>query len=140
LGVFIAVETATFRVAALYAKVGPRLFPGLVAAGLILIGGLLAWQVLRGDGRDPSERPRTPPQWLPLALVSLGLLLQMLLIERLGFVLASSLLFWFVAVGFGSRRYVRNAAIGVILSVVVFLGFTRGLDLSLPAGILEGLF
>jgi len=40
---------------------------------------------------------------------------------------------------FGSRRYLRDAAIGVILSAVIFLGFTRGLDLSLPAGILEGL-
>lgn len=138
-GGFIAVETATFRVAALYAKVGPRLFPGLVAAGLILIGGLLAWQALRPDGREPSEQAQEAPQWVAFGLVSAGLLLQMFLIEWLGFVLSSSILFLFVAAGFGSRRHFRDVVIGVILSIVVFLGFTRGLDLSLPAGILEGL-
>lgn len=136
-------ETATLRVAALYAKVGPRLFPGIVAAGLILIGVLLAWQALRGGGQEPAEaipeEPQGPIQWRAFGLVSAGLLAQILLIDRLGFVIASSILFWLVALGFGSRRPLRDAAVAVILSVVVFLGFTRGLDLSLPPGILEGL-
>lgn len=131
-------ETATLRVAALYAKVGPRLFPGLVAAGLILIGALLAREALRG-GPGGSDAPPAQTQWGAFILVSAGLLLQALLIERLGFVLASTILFCFVAMAFGSRRHLRDAAIGVILSAVIFVGFTRGLDLSLPAGILEGL-
>jgi putative tricarboxylic transport membrane protein len=39
----------------------------------------------------------------------------------------------------GSRRLVRDIAIGVILATVLYIIFTRGLGLSLPAGILEGI-
>ncbi len=49
LGLFIAVETAMLEVAPSQAAVGPRLFPSLVAAGLLLVGvALLARGLLFG--------------------------------------------------------------------------------------------
>jgi putative tricarboxylic transport membrane protein len=62
----------------------------------------------------------------------------MLLMERAGFIIASALLYFCVAFGFGSRHYLRDAIIAVVLAVIVYLGFTRELDLQLPAGLLEG--
>jgi putative tricarboxylic transport membrane protein len=66
--------------------------------------------------------------------------LQSLVIEHIGFVLAATITFVLTTFGFGSRRWLLNAAIGLVLAVVSYIGFTRGLGLNLPAGLLEGLF
>ena len=51
----------------------------------------------------------------------------------------AAILFVCVAYGFGSRRYVRDGVSAIVLAVVVYVGFTRGLDLQLPAGVLAGI-
>jgi putative tricarboxylic transport membrane protein len=40
----------------------------------------------------------------------------------------------------GARRHFRSALIAVVLSVVVYVAFTRLLDIALPAGVFEGIF
>ena len=67
-------------------------------------------------------------------MVSIGLLAQMLLIHRAGFVLAQAALFTCVARGFGSKKYPRDFAIGLALGLVVFLFFVKFLNVNLPAG------
>ena len=54
------------------------------------------------------------------------------LINFVGFVLAAAILFCAAARGFGSRRPLRDLAIGVALTLPVFWLFTLGLGLSLP--------
>jgi putative tricarboxylic transport membrane protein len=66
--------------------------------------------------------------------VSIGLVAQMLLIHRAGFVLAQATLFTCVARGFGSKRSPRDFAIGLALGVVVFLFFVKFLNVNLSAG------
>jgi putative tricarboxylic transport membrane protein len=58
----------------------------------------------------------------------------MLLVQRAGFVVAAAALFFCVARGFGSTRPVRDAALGVVLGLAVYLFFVRFLNVSLPAG------
>jgi putative tricarboxylic transport membrane protein len=137
LGVFLAVETAWLRTGPGYAAVGPKLFPWLVAAGLVLIGVTLLREARSGEVEHPVGFDLDLP---PLLLVTAGLVAQMLLMRLAGFVIASSLLFVAVARAFGSRRLLRDAAIGVVLCAVVYLAFTRGLGLTLPAGPLGALF
>ena len=136
LGVFLAVETAWLRTGPGYAAIGPKLFPWLVAAGLVLIGVALLREARSGEVEHPVGFDLDLP---PLLLVTAGLLAQMLLMRLAGFVIASSLLFVAVARAFGSRRLLRDAAIGVVLCAVVYLAFTRGLGLTLPAGPLGAL-
>ena len=143
LGVFMAVETSQFQVPPLYAKVGPQLIPYIIAGGLIVLGLFFAVSAARpraaveppssGEAAETGES-----DWLPLVVISIGLVAQMLLLEWAGFVIASALLYFCVAFGFGSRRYLRDAVIAVLLAVIVYVGFTRGLDLKLPAGLLQG--
>ena len=59
-------------------------------------------------------------------------------LEPLGFPVAAALLFFGVAAALGSRRWARDAGIAVVLSVLVFLAFARGLGVGLPAGVLQG--
>jgi putative tricarboxylic transport membrane protein len=49
-------------------------------------------------------------------------------------VIAGTALFVGVARGFGSRRWARNAAIGLVLSLGIYLFFVKLLNVNLPAG------
>jgi putative tricarboxylic transport membrane protein len=71
--------------------------------------------------------------------VSAGLLAQMWLIHRAGFVLAEAALFACVARGFGSKRPARDLAIGLALGLGVFLFFVKFLNVNLPAGWLRAI-
>jgi putative tricarboxylic transport membrane protein len=54
-------------------------------------------------------------------------------------VAASTILFTGAAYAMGSRRTPRDFASGLVMALVLYVGFTRGLDLQLPAGILGGI-
>jgi putative tricarboxylic transport membrane protein len=136
LGLFLAIETALLRTGPGYSAIGPKLFPWLVAAGLVLVGLALLGEARFGAVEHPGGFALDVP---PLLLVTAGLVAQMLLMRPAGFVIASALLFVTVARAFGSRRLMRDAAIGLALCVVVHVAFTRGLGLSLPVGVLGAL-
>jgi len=131
LGIFIAVETSRFEVGPSHAAVGPRLFPFLIAAGLIVVGLAVLWQGFFGH---IAHEGGFELDWLAVAFVSGGLIAQMLLLELLGWIIATTMLFIAVARAFGSRRLVLDAAIGLALTGLAYVVFTAGLGLSLPAG------
>jgi putative tricarboxylic transport membrane protein len=133
LGVFIAVETAMLRTGPGYAAIGPKLFPWLVAVGLLLVGGALLYEARAGAVAHPAGFELDLP---PALTVSAGLVLQMVLMRPAGFVIASAVLFVAVTYAFGSRRLALNAAVGLILCTATYFAFTRGLGLVLPAGVL----
>jgi len=55
-------------------------------------------------------------------------------VERAGFIVASSALFYCVARAFGTPARQRALAIGLIFAGAVYFTFTRGLGLPLPSG------
>jgi len=151
LGIFFAVGTTAIK-APSYVKVDPTVFPWIVAGALILLGSVFAIQAWRKErhgqapkpgpipGQGYPATPAVPPSdWRALLLISAALLLQMALFKSLGFVLTAIVLFMAVSYGFGSRRLLRDGIIAVVLAVVIYFGFTRGLNLQLPAGVLAGL-
>lgn len=77
--------------------------------------------------------------WPAFLLIGLGLVLHMALIGRAGFVIASTALFVCVARAFGSRAWLRNIGIALALALIVYIGFSYGLGLDLPAGVLAGI-
>ena len=54
LGGFIAVETAMLRTGPGYAAIGPKLFPWLVAGGLLLVGVALLHEARAGTVAQPA--------------------------------------------------------------------------------------
>ena len=156
LGVFAGVVTAQLPGEGGYAGIGPNFFPAVVAAGLLATGGWLLWEALSGGWRRESAGgsstpldPPAPPGDVAnegaehafhagaFGWITAGLLAHMALIGWAGFVLAGAVLFACVARGFGSTRAVRDAALGLVLSLAVFLFFVRLLNVNLPAGWLE---
>ena len=144
LGVYVLLGTRDIELGSGYDRIGPRFFPLGVGAGLIVIGGwLLAWPPRHRAASSEEDGAVIEPlrlNWTPIGYLSLALVLQLWLLDRAGFVIAASLQFLLVARAFHSRRPVRDALVGVLLCMTVYVAFSRGLGLTLPAGVLEGLF
>jgi putative tricarboxylic transport membrane protein len=147
LGLFVVHQgysTATEQSA--YARVGPQVFPYVIGAGLILIGGLLArdalkgsWSVTWAEADDTgSARQALWRRMSSAGLVGLGLVLNAALIKPLGFVVASTLMFAFTTRAFGSRRLLFDLAVAAVFSGLIFVIFTYALKLPLPGGTLWG--
>jgi len=124
-----------------YAQVGPGVVPRIVGSITLFLGAWLLRDAFTGGfrGVDEAAEARTPLAWPAFGWVTAGLIGYGLLIERVGFILASTLLFVLVARGFESRRWLLNALTGVVLALLIFAIFNYGLGLTLPAGILKGL-
>jgi putative tricarboxylic transport membrane protein len=111
---------------------------GLAIFGAIAIGGRYVGRSRAEEAIDRGVGPPTSSHWRPLALIAAGVILNLLLAETAGFVIASTALFWFVARAFDPGHPLRDALFAVSVSVAAFLLFGRLLDLQLPAGILAG--
>ena len=133
LGLGAAGVTATLPSEGGYAGIGPNFMPGLVSAGLVVLGAWLLYEALRGGWRSAAAHEGRFRQ-SPFLWVSAGLFAHMALIGWAGFVVAGVALFVLVARGFGSRRFLRDLLVGVALAAAVYLFFTQVLNVNLPAG------
>lgn len=132
-------QTLLIPVSPLYAKVGPTVFPWMVAGGLALLGLVLLLDALRGSwALGPEEQGPVDRQALGWVLA--GLVLNVALIKYVGFIIASTLLFCCVARAFGSKQIGRDAAIAVVFAAVTYLGFSRLLGINIGSGLIEQLF
>lgn len=124
-----------------YATVGPGVVPRFVGVGLIALGVLLLREALTGGlrGVDEAAEEKLPLDWAAFAWISAGIVAYGLLVERLGFILASVALYVLVARSFRSRRWALDVVVGLLLAVFIFATFNYGLGLNLPAGVLEPL-
>jgi putative tricarboxylic transport membrane protein len=81
----------------------------------------------------------TKTHWPAVGWTGLALVLYALALNPLGYVLATSLFFPVVARILDSRKPGRDLIIGVGLSLVIYITFTRFLGVRLPAGLLGGI-
>lgn len=144
LGLAVAGVAMTLPSEGGYAGIGPNFFPGVVGAGIIVLGLWLSFEALTGGWRgappdNARERGEHAFHAAGFGWVTAGLVLHMALIGWAGFVIAGTALFACVARAFGSRRIARDVSIGLLLSVAVFFFFVRLLDVNLPAGWLQSI-
>lgn len=135
----IGFDTARMQVPPTYARVGPNIFPTVVALGLALCGAFVLFRAWRPGAVPPVPAAEGDTDWTAVVLVLAGLIAQIYLLRLVGFVPVAAAVFFCVAFAFGSRSYVRDGLIAIVLAIAVYEGFTRGLGLQLPAGILQGL-
>ncbi len=121
---------------AIYARVGPKVFPWLSAGLLGIMGALLTIAGLRGGWEHDSGGDT---DWQSLGWLGLGLILNAILIPYAGFIIACTLLFLCTARAFGSRQPLRDAAIGFSLCFVAYVGFDRVLGYKIGSGLIERL-
>jgi putative tricarboxylic transport membrane protein len=142
LGLAVILDGAGLRGDQGYARVGPAVFPYAVGIGLIAIGGLLAVSALAGrflvDWTGPPEAGQAPRaaamrQLGRAALALAGLLLNVVLLQPAGFVVAATILFGCTATAFGAP-VPRAFGYGLALAGAIYLAFGVLLGLDLPAG------
>jgi putative tricarboxylic transport membrane protein len=133
LGIGMAAVTATLPSGGGYAGIGPNFIPAVVAAGIILLGLWLGYEAFFGGWRNRAEQTEVF-EASPFLWISAGLFAHIALIGWAGFVIAGTVLFVCVARGFGSRRWIRDLSIGIVLALGVFLFFVKLLNVNLPAG------
>jgi putative tricarboxylic transport membrane protein len=138
-GLLLLAGVRTIAPGAGYDRIGPRFFPIAIATGLILLGAVLAIAARRRRPPVESAVEPTPFNRVPFGYFALAFVLFIVLLDRAGFAIAAALQFWLVARAFRSPRPARDFLIAVALSLIVYVAFSRGLGLPLPAGILEGL-
>ena len=131
-------QTLVIPVSPMYAKVGPTVFPYMTAGGLAVLGALLLVQAVRG-GWQPEEEAGVPVDRRAVGFVAAGLVANVALIGPLGFTAASVLMFVLVAHGFGSRRPLRDALLGLALALAAYFGFAKALGVNIGAGLVEDL-
>ena len=110
-------------------------YPLFVLAGLALFGVAAMVSIVR-ERRRRSVAQRG--HWPPIAWITAGMLLNVLLAESAGFVLASAALFWFVARAFDTRHPWRDAAFALGVAVGAYVLFADLLQVQLPGGVLAG--
>ncbi|WP_319433430.1 tripartite tricarboxylate transporter TctB family protein [Mycobacterium sp. RTGN5] len=123
--------------------VGPKFFPLIIGGAALALAVILAVAIPRGSmgEADAGEDidPEAPGDWRTVGLL-IGLFVAMiLLVNPVGWVIMSALFFAGAATVLGSRHYVRNVVIGVVLALASFYAFYSGLGIPLPAGILDGI-
>jgi putative tricarboxylic transport membrane protein len=123
--------------------VGPRTVPLVVGGLLVIVAAVLAVDIARGGRGEPEGGEDVEltghSDWGTIALLAAAFVANALLIESLGWPISGAILFFGAAFALGSRHYVRDAAIALVLSVGSWYLFVLGLGIALPVGILRGI-
>src|SRR6478735_8351647 len=124
-GAYTMYDASTLRVG-FADPVGPRIFPYVIGAGLLITSVLLAVSALRGD--LPEADGVTVAKLvgiIGITIVTVGFL---------GWAISGAILFAGSTWALGSRTLIRDVIVGCILSVVSWYAFYVGLGIPLSAG------
>ena len=143
LGLVVLYDTSKMLVPPGSGTVGPQIFPYVVSGFVIFISLGLFIQIFRGnlgvpEGTEFGEVVEKT-DFKSLAMVAGSMLTYPLLIERAGFIIATTVAFFGVAYAYGAKNLLKNLLISIIFSFIVYFAFSKGLNVGLPAGIL-GIF
>jgi putative tricarboxylic transport membrane protein len=117
---------------------GPRFVPLVVSIGLICLAlAFLARTTLAPDeelGRMAAEEAAAT-HWPTPGLLAALFVAYVLLLEPLGFVVATVLFVPLAARVLGSHAPVRDTLVGALIGVGMYVAFTEYLGVPLPAGL-----
>jgi len=121
-------------------NVGPALYPGLVASGLVACGVLLIIGGIRRRGTDAwiEALPwvRSPRHVARFAAVVASVVAYIVLAGPLGFLIVAPLALVAVFVAFGVRP-VTSIVVALVASALIWYAFYKLLRVPLPWGVLE---
>ena len=136
--IVVLVDTANMIESNAVGFVGPKVFAFMVGGLMFFLSGVQLLLVLRGAKGEPESIEagikQENPNWKSFGLVTLALVLYASLIEVLGFLIMGPVLYFLIGKAIGVKKNKLLAVIAIVLSALVFVGFTQGLSLYLPLG------
>ena len=123
--------------------VGPGTVPIVVGSLLVIVAASSPWTSPAVAAVSPrAARTSSSPassDWRTVLMLAAAFVANALLIEPLGWPFSGAILFFGSAFALGSRHYIRDAAIALVLSFGSWYLFAFGLGVVLPVGILKGI-
>ncbi|HNV19149.1 MAG TPA: tripartite tricarboxylate transporter TctB family protein [Rectinema sp.] len=121
-------------------RLGPKIFPYFVGIVTIITGIAMILQ-----DRNPEKRSKKVDfgfkehknVWIKIGLLTIAGIVFGLVIDGLGYMIATALFMFFVSMLINRGKLVQNIVIAVLFSVVTYFVFGVALKLSLPRGIIE---
>ncbi|MBK7717724.1 MAG: tripartite tricarboxylate transporter TctB family protein [Simplicispira sp.] len=129
-GLFVALYASNHYQVGSATRMGPGYFPTMLGSILAVLGLVIALISLREAVHVVQPPPFTPR---PFIAVIAAVALFALLIGRVGLVPATILMVIVTASGSNSFQLPRAVLLGVSLSVIAWLIFSLGLQMTLPA-------
>lgn len=120
---------------------GPAALPIVVTGGLLVFSLLFLLQARKrtqGQLQRHIDAEHAVTHMGTVGLVMGALVLYAAALSVLGYALATLALFVGVSRILGSRRWVLNIVVGVVMALVIYFGFTMLLGVRLPSGVLGG--
>lgn len=116
---------------------GPKAFPRLLGIGLLIAAGLLGLEMWkdRNEGAGAVPAPRDLRFVWVLVAVVLWTGLYYAFLQKLGYIIDSSIYLFALMSWFHRGKWVANAVTAVLYSALSYLLFVK-LDVSLPKGLL----
>lgn len=141
-GAYVVVDSQGLSDSSGNAAISPAAVPTVVGVALVVLGAFLAVATARGDLPHEEEGEDIDLtggiDWRTMAMLLGVIVANIALIDLLGWAITGAMLFAGCAVALGSRTWIRDIAIGTVLSVGSWYLFTVGLGVPLPAAILDG--
>jgi putative tricarboxylic transport membrane protein len=117
---------------------GPKAFPRLLGAGLIVSAVLLFIETVRGDRREtaaPAAGAKRQTFWIIAAVVG-WTTLYLVLFDKAGYVVASAAYLLGLMAYFNRGKWLANVLTSLLFCVLSYLLFTKALGVALPKGVL----
>lgn len=142
-GFAVAVGSQTWKIVTVsgLSPSGPAALPVAVTGGLLVFSLLFLLQATKrshGHLERHIESEHAVTHMGTVAQVVGALILYAALLGPLGYLIATTALFVGVSRILGSKRWVLNIIVGIVLAAAVYFGFTELLGVRLPAGVLRG--
>lgn len=123
---------------------GPRLFPIVVASACLIAGAALVVIELVGKNRAKSEKAdfgfrKNKEIWIDIAAITVAGIAYGMILEWLGFTVATLLFMFAVTMLINRGRIGQNILVAVLFTVAAYAVFGFGFKLSLPRGLVENL-
>lgn len=118
----------------------PGFFPLIVGVGLVGFGvAFVVRATLKPDRAllDQAAIHHADTHWRTLWAVIALLVIYAVVLDPVGYIVATSVFFVGIARIAGSRKLVRDIIVAIVFSAAVYFGFTELLGVRLPAGLLE---
>lgn len=117
------------------------LYPRLISTAVIILGLVLLIQGVQARLAAPTNRGAVSADKSLLVLLALytTLVIFTLVLNSIGYVIASLVLIAVVMVLLGERRALVIAVVSVAVTTGIFIAFRHGFNIVLPEGLLAGI-
>ncbi len=125
-----------------YSAVGPRVFPAITSVALIVLGvAFVVTTTIRPDASlvAKAAAERAASHWPTPVVLGAALLGYAFTLAPAGYVVSTAVFLPLASRVLGSTSLRRDAIVGAVAAVVLYVMFTAFLGVRLPAGVLSGL-